>query len=169
MPPTRLTLNKIAEVTIWFWLIKIVATTLGETFGDYIAQTLDLGYVVGLAVTGGLLAVILAAQIRARDSHRGPGRRPSRRHGCPRVSTTGGLRPQMIPPGRAQRADVPFSAQARFLPPFGAGKAGPRPRDRPLNRKADPSRPAFQQPGTPAACRPGKPPWPVGHRTGLTL
>ena len=69
MPPTRLTLNKIAEVTIWFWLIKIVATTLGETFGDYIAQTLDLGYVVGLAVTGGLLAVILAAQIRARQFH----------------------------------------------------------------------------------------------------
>lgn len=63
---SSLTINKIAEVTIWFWVIKIVATTLGETFGDYIAQTLNLGYVVGLAVTGALLAAVLALQIRAR-------------------------------------------------------------------------------------------------------
>ena len=42
------TVNKIAEVTALFWMIKIVATTLGETFGDFFSQTLDLGYVIGL-------------------------------------------------------------------------------------------------------------------------
>ena len=62
-------LNKIAEITAIFWLCKIVATTLGETFGDFIAQTLDLGYVVGLGVTGVLLAVLLTAQLRARRYH----------------------------------------------------------------------------------------------------
>lgn len=66
---TPSTLNKIAEVTVLFWLIKIVATTLGETLGDFIAQTLDLGYVVGLGVTGALLLTVLWFQIRARTFH----------------------------------------------------------------------------------------------------
>ncbi len=62
-------LNKIAEVTIWFWLIKIVATTLGEMSGDMLSQTLDLGYVVGLGITGAALLTVLFFQIRA-DRHR---------------------------------------------------------------------------------------------------
>ena len=61
--------NKMAQVTALFWVIKIVATTLGETLGDFIAQTLNLGYVVGLSVTGACLALILVAQIRARNFH----------------------------------------------------------------------------------------------------
>ena len=61
--------NKIAEVTIFFWLMKIIATTLGETFGDFISQTLNLGYVVGIGVTGTLLVVLLFFQIRARQFH----------------------------------------------------------------------------------------------------
>jgi uncharacterized membrane-anchored protein len=36
-------LNKVAEVTVLFWIIKIIATTLGEMSGDMLAQTLDLG------------------------------------------------------------------------------------------------------------------------------
>lgn len=60
-------LNKIAEITLWFWIAKIIATTLGETAGDFIAQTLDLGYVVGFGITVALLAVALAAQIRVRQ------------------------------------------------------------------------------------------------------
>lgn len=66
---TRLTFNKIAEVTILFWILKIIATTLGETLGDFIAQTLNLGYVVGLGITGTLLVALLFAQIRARHFH----------------------------------------------------------------------------------------------------
>ncbi|MCB1678543.1 MAG: hypothetical protein KDI16_07665 [Halioglobus sp.] len=61
--------NKIAEVTLIFWAIKVVATTLGETTGDFIAQTLDLGYIVGLGITGAMLAILVGAQIRAGVYH----------------------------------------------------------------------------------------------------
>lgn len=63
------TISKIAEVTIIFWVIKIIATTLGETTGDFIAQTLNLGYIVGIVFTGILLAVLLFFQIRAAKYH----------------------------------------------------------------------------------------------------
>ena len=46
-----LSLNKIAKITLLFWLMKIVATTLGETLGDFIAQTLHLGYLIGIGIT----------------------------------------------------------------------------------------------------------------------
>lgn len=46
-----LPLNKIAKITLLFWLMKIVATTLGETLGDFIAQTLNLGYLIGICIT----------------------------------------------------------------------------------------------------------------------
>ncbi len=62
---TQLTVNKVAEVTILFWIMKIIATTLGETAGDLISQTLNLGYVVGLAITGVFLVGVLFFQIRA--------------------------------------------------------------------------------------------------------
>lgn len=61
--------SKIAAVTATFWLLKILATTLGETAGDFLAQTLDLGYVAGLAITGTILPVLLVAQIRAKHYH----------------------------------------------------------------------------------------------------
>jgi len=63
------TISKVAEVTLMFWIIKIIATTLGETTGDFIAQTLNLGYIIGLGVTGALLVVLVGAQIRARSYH----------------------------------------------------------------------------------------------------
>ena len=44
-------LNKVAKITLLFWLMKIVATTLGETLGDFIAQTLNLGYLIGIGIT----------------------------------------------------------------------------------------------------------------------
>ena len=44
-------MNKVAKVTIFFWIMKIIATTLGETAGDYISMSLGLGYYVGFAVT----------------------------------------------------------------------------------------------------------------------
>ena len=45
------TFNKVAKITILFWIMKIIATTLGETLGDFIAQTLGLGYTIGIAIT----------------------------------------------------------------------------------------------------------------------
>ncbi|AWZ01357.1 hypothetical protein RHODOSMS8_01822 [Rhodobiaceae bacterium] len=66
---TTHTINKIAEITIFFWIMKILATTLGETTGDFIAQTLNLGYVIGLAITMTLLIVILYFQIKAKNFH----------------------------------------------------------------------------------------------------
>ena len=44
-------LNKVARITLIFWLVKIVATSLGETLGDFISMTLNLGYTVGIGVT----------------------------------------------------------------------------------------------------------------------
>jgi uncharacterized membrane-anchored protein len=61
--------SKVAKVTLSFWIMKILATTLGETTGDYISMTLNLGYYIGLAVTFCALVVILAAQIVPRNYH----------------------------------------------------------------------------------------------------
>jgi uncharacterized membrane-anchored protein len=58
--------NKVAEVSLLFWLMKIVATTLGETLGDYIAQTLNLGYTIGLLVTLVFFILVLAVQLHAK-------------------------------------------------------------------------------------------------------
>jgi len=63
------TLNKIAEVTVFFWIIKIIATTLGEMSGDMLSQTLNLGYVAGLGITGVFLVTMLIFQIRAERYH----------------------------------------------------------------------------------------------------
>lgn len=57
------TLNKVAEVTLIFWIMKIVATTLGETLGDYISMTLNLGYAVGIGITLLFFLVILITQL----------------------------------------------------------------------------------------------------------
>jgi uncharacterized membrane-anchored protein len=58
--------SKVAEVTIYFWIMKVLATTLGETAGDYISMTLDLGYYVGLAITFCALVIILSAQVSSK-------------------------------------------------------------------------------------------------------
>jgi len=44
-------LNKVAPITLLFWLMKIVATTLGETLGDFISMILNFGYLTGILVT----------------------------------------------------------------------------------------------------------------------
>ncbi|CEJ84186.1 conserved membrane hypothetical protein [Hyphomicrobium sp. GJ21] len=62
----QVTASKVAEITLAFWILKILATTLGETAGDYVSMSLDLGYYVGLAITVAVLIVVLAAQIRSR-------------------------------------------------------------------------------------------------------
>ena len=57
------TLNKVAKITLLFWLMKIVATTLGETLGDFIAQTLGLGYTIGLLITLAFFGIVLGIQL----------------------------------------------------------------------------------------------------------
>lgn len=56
-------LNKVAQITLLFWLMKIIATTLGETFGDYISMTLNYGYAVSLAITAIAFFIVLAIQL----------------------------------------------------------------------------------------------------------
>lgn len=58
-------LNKVAEITLLFWLMKIVATTLGETLGDFISMTLKLGYSVGIAITFSFFLIVLISQLSA--------------------------------------------------------------------------------------------------------
>ena len=62
-PPT---FSKVPEVTLIFWIIKIAATTLGETGGDSVTMTLDWGYLVGTALFLVVLIVLVTAQILAR-------------------------------------------------------------------------------------------------------
>jgi len=56
-------MNKIAKITLMFWLMKIVATTLGETLGDFISMTLNLGYTVGIVITLLFFLIILSVQL----------------------------------------------------------------------------------------------------------
>ena len=61
--------SKVPEVTLAFWIIKIVATTLGETGGDALSMTLDFGYALSTAIFLGYFVVLAVAQIRARAFH----------------------------------------------------------------------------------------------------
>lgn len=56
-------LNKVAEISLIFWLMKIVATTLGETLGDYISMTLNLGYLTGIIITFIFFLIVLITQL----------------------------------------------------------------------------------------------------------
>src|ERR1700720_2841322 len=60
---------KVPEVTLVFWIIKIAATTLGETGGDTVTMTLKWGYLLGTALFLALLAVLVVCQIAAKKFH----------------------------------------------------------------------------------------------------
>ena len=60
-------LAKVPEVTLGFWLIKIAATTLGETGGDAVSMSMNLGYLVGTGIFAALFLAAVTAQIRARE------------------------------------------------------------------------------------------------------
>jgi len=62
--------SKVPEVTLAFWVIKIAATTLGETGGDTVTMTLNWGYLAGTLLFLGLLIVLVVAQILAKQFHR---------------------------------------------------------------------------------------------------
>lgn len=65
----RQTLGKVPEVTLAFWLIKIAATTLGETGGDALSMSLNLGYLLSTVIFAAIFLVAVTAQVRSRTYH----------------------------------------------------------------------------------------------------
>ena len=61
--------TKVPEVTLGFWILKILATTLGETGGDAISMSLGLGYLVGTAIFAVLFVAAVAYQVRSPAFH----------------------------------------------------------------------------------------------------
>jgi uncharacterized membrane-anchored protein len=66
---TENALAKVPEVTLGFWLIKIAATTLGETGGDAVSMSMNLGYLVGTGIFAALFLASVIAQIKAKSFH----------------------------------------------------------------------------------------------------
>src|SRR5256885_9057641 len=62
--PTQLSQTKIPEITLFFWITKIVATTLGETGGDLLAQTMKVGYAVSTIILLGIMLSRLVGQLK---------------------------------------------------------------------------------------------------------
>src|SRR4030081_2061609 len=61
--------GKVPAVTLGFWVIKILATTLGETGGDAVTMSMNLGYFAGTAIFATIFAVAVTAQISAKRFH----------------------------------------------------------------------------------------------------
>jgi uncharacterized membrane-anchored protein len=66
---SKISVKKLPQVTALFWVLKIAATTLGETGGDEVAQTLRLGYLVSFFLFIALFLVAVTAQLRAGKLH----------------------------------------------------------------------------------------------------
>ncbi len=66
---TERNLSKVPEVTLIFWIIKIAATTLGETGGDAVTMSMHLGYLVGTGIFAAVFLVAVVAQIKAARFH----------------------------------------------------------------------------------------------------
>ena len=66
---TENALAKVPELTLGFWLIKIAATTLGETGGDAVSMSMNLGYLVGTGIFAAIFLAAVVAQVRAKGFH----------------------------------------------------------------------------------------------------
>jgi len=62
-------LSKVPEVTLVFWILKIFATTLGETAGDAVSMSMNLGYLVGTAIFAAIFLVAVTIQVKAKNFH----------------------------------------------------------------------------------------------------
>jgi len=62
-------LSKVPEVTLIFWIIKIAATTLGETGGDAVSMSMNLGYLLATAIFAAVFLVAVCSQIKAKHFH----------------------------------------------------------------------------------------------------
>lgn len=63
--------SKVAEVTLLFWIIKILATTLGETGGDALSMSMNLGYLLSTGIFAAIFAAAVLVQIGAKKFHPG--------------------------------------------------------------------------------------------------
>jgi len=61
--------SKVPVVTVSFWIVKVLATTVGETGGDALSMTLDLGYLVSTLIFLGFFVVTLTTQVASRRYH----------------------------------------------------------------------------------------------------
>ncbi|MEX8194929.1 COG4705 family protein [Comamonas guangdongensis] len=66
---SELALAKVPEVTLGFWLIKIAATTLGETGGDAVSMSMNLGYLISTAIFALIFLAAVVAQVKAKAFH----------------------------------------------------------------------------------------------------
>lgn len=64
---TEEAVSKVPQVTLGFWIIKVAATTLGETGGDWVSMSLKLGYLIGSAIFLVFFIALVSAQIKARN------------------------------------------------------------------------------------------------------
>ena len=67
--PVRLVMRKLPHITLLFWVLKIIATTLGETGGDLLAQTMHVGYLVSTAAFSAAFLLAVVFQLKARRFH----------------------------------------------------------------------------------------------------
>ena len=65
----RQALSKVPQVTLLFWVLKVFATTLGETGGDAVTMSMDLGYLLGTGIFAVIFLLAVTAQISARRFH----------------------------------------------------------------------------------------------------
>ncbi len=65
----EISLSKVPEVTLAFWVIKIAATTMGETAADAVSMTMHLGYVIGTAIFFTFFVLTVTAQVTAKSFH----------------------------------------------------------------------------------------------------
>lgn len=68
-PISKEALSKVPEVTLVFWIIKIFATTLGETGGDALSMSMNLGYLLSTGIFAAIFLVAVIVQIRAKQFH----------------------------------------------------------------------------------------------------
>jgi len=66
---TKNDLSKVPAVTLTFWVVKILATTLGETGGDAVSMSMNLGYVTASIIFIGIFAAVVLAQVAAKSFH----------------------------------------------------------------------------------------------------
>ena len=66
---TKLALAKVPAITLGFWAIKILATTLGETGGDAVSMSMELGYLVGTGIFMVVFVGAVLVQIKAKKFH----------------------------------------------------------------------------------------------------
>src|SRR6476659_3728711 len=62
----RQMLNKVPEVTVYFWVIKILCTTVGESFADYINETLGFGLTNTMVLFTAIFAVVITWQVKTK-------------------------------------------------------------------------------------------------------